>query len=62
MTSLLVGAAMIVALTTTVPLRTRFVPSYFPKAAVSFFNRTLDLRGNGGKQCANLKFVNVGSG
>lgn len=37
-------------------------PSYFPKAAVNFFNRMLDLRSNGGKQCANPKFVNVGSG
>lgn len=37
-------------------------PSYFPKAAVNFFNRMLDLRSDGGKQCANPKFVNVGSG
>jgi hypothetical protein len=37
-------------------------PSFFPKAAVNFFNRMLNLRSNGGKQCANPKFVNVGSG
>lgn len=37
-------------------------PSYFPKSAVSFFDRMLNLRANGGKECANPKFVNVGSG
>ncbi|HEY5258424.1 MAG TPA: hypothetical protein VIJ12_08610 [Candidatus Baltobacteraceae bacterium] len=37
-------------------------PSFFRKDALAFFNRMLDLRANGGKQCANPKFVNVGSG
>jgi hypothetical protein len=37
-------------------------PSYFPKAALAFFNRMGNLRANGGKQCVNPAFVPKGSG
>ncbi len=37
-------------------------PAFFSKSAMRFFDRMLNLRSNGGKQCANPKFIAVGSG
>lgn len=37
-------------------------PAYVPKSATRFFDRMLNLRSNGGKQCVNPKFIAVGSG